>query len=154
MKLWIALFLCAVALSPRTAWAQSPTTLKERPADGSHLKTPLFVWASAVAADQLTTYRFASRYRDVIHEDNPLTAGLDRHPVLLVAAGTAIDATTGWLSYRLLRTHPRLAKIAFYSAAAYRTYLAAHNIRLMQNAAVGVERARAPVSVSMGFALP
>ena len=93
----------------------------------------MMIWASGVAADQFTTYRFASGYRDVLREANPLIGGLDRHPVLLVAAGSAMDAATGWAAWRLLGAHhPRIAKALFYSAAAYRTYLAAHNVRLMQ----------------------
>jgi len=57
------------------------------------------------------------------------------HPMWLVAAGTAIDATTGWAVYHFLGPrHPRLVRIAFYSAAAYRTYLAIHNVRMMQQA--------------------
>ena len=104
------------------------------PASGDNgLKIPIMIWASSVAADQMTTYRFSSGYRDVLREANPLINGLDRHPVLLVAAGSAIDAATGWAAYRFLApNHPRLAKAAFIGAAVYRSYLAAHNMRLMQ----------------------
>ena len=71
----------------------------------------------------------------MLHERNPLINGLDGHPAWLVAAGTAIDAATGWAAYRLLgRGHPRLLKLAFYGAAAYRTYLAAYNIQMMRQA--------------------
>ena len=74
----------------------------------------MMIWASGVAADQITTYRFASGYRDVLREANPLINGLDRHPVLLVAAGSAIDAATGWVAYRWLGPrHPRLAKMVW-----------------------------------------
>lgn len=97
------------------------------------LKIPVMIWAAGVAADQITTYRFSSGYRDVLRESNPLISGLDRHPVLLVAAGSAIDAATGWAAYRWIApSHPRLAKIVFYGAAAYRGYLAAHNVQLMR----------------------
>src|SRR5205814_8850999 len=97
------------------------------------LKIPAIVWAMGVATDQATTYQFSSRYPNVLHEQNPFIQGLDRHPVWLVAAGTAIDATTGWAVYHFLGPrHPRLVRIAFYSAAAYRTYLAVHNVRMMQ----------------------
>ena len=154
MKLQIAIAVCLAALCAHPAAAQVAAEAnveprEERPADARALKMPVFAWATAVAMDQLTTYEFASRYRDVIREENPLTRGLDRHPALMVAAGAAIDATTGWLSYRLLRNHPRIAQIAFYSAAAYRTYLAAHNLRLMQNA--GETRLRSAISVSMSI---
>jgi hypothetical protein len=95
---------------------------------------PLAVWAAAVAADQTTTYRFSSRYGDMIHEENLLTRGFDQHPALLVMAGSALDGATAWASYRLLRTHPRLGQIAFYGAATYRTYLAIHNVQMMRRA--------------------
>jgi hypothetical protein len=64
-----------------------------------------------------------------------LVRSLDRHPVLLVAAGTAIDAATGWATYQFIGgRHPRLAKILFYGASAYRVYLAAYNIEMMRRA--------------------
>jgi len=101
----------------------------------NELKIPMTIWATGVVADQITTYRFASGYRDVLRESNPLISGLDRHPALLVAAGSAIDAATGWAAYRLFgANHPRLAKVLFYSAAAYRGYLAASNLQKMRQA--------------------
>jgi hypothetical protein len=103
---------------------------------------PAIVWTAGVAADQITTYRFSSRYSDLLHERNPLIHGLDRHPVLLVAAGSAIDAATGWAVYHFLGRHPKLAKIAFYGAAAYRGYLAVYNVQMMREA----QQARAAAS--------
>ena len=95
----------------------------------------MIVWASAVASDQATTYRFSSRYAGILHEQNPLISGLDGNPALLVAAGSAIDAAVGWAVYRTFgKRHPRLVKIAFYAAAAYRTHLAFHNLRMMERA--------------------
>jgi len=130
-----ALFAGALLL-PRVVAAQPetvPSTLSAVPDQG--LKIPAAIWASAVAADQITTYRFSSGYGDLLHERNPLIRGLDGHPACLVAAGTAIDAASGWAAYRLLgRGHPRLLKLAFYGAAAYRTYLAAYNIQMMRRA--------------------
>ncbi|HYM23554.1 MAG TPA: hypothetical protein VEU08_10105 [Vicinamibacterales bacterium] len=106
---------------------------QDRVDDRSGLKMPMTIWAAGVAADQISTYRFATGYRDVLREANPLISGLDRHPVLLVAAGSAMDAATGWAAWRFFGTsHPRVAKALFYGAAAYRTYLAVHNVRLMQ----------------------
>ena len=58
--------------------------------------------------------------------------GLDHNPALLVGVGSAMDAGSFWLSHRLLRGHPRLAQAVFYGAAAYRGYLAGHNIHMMQ----------------------
>jgi hypothetical protein len=99
------------------------------------LNLAMVVWATTMTADQVTTYQFSSRYRDLMREENPIIRGLDRHPALLVAAGTAIDAATGWAVYRFLgRKHPRLAQLAFYGAAAYRLHLASHNLQMMQRA--------------------
>jgi hypothetical protein len=115
------------------ASAQSADAPTDRPHTAIDLKLPLFVWAAGVAADQITTYQFSSGYRDQLHEANPLISGLDRHPVWLVAAGGAIDGATAWATYRLLGPHhPRIARAAFYAAAAYRAYLAASNAQLMR----------------------
>src|SRR5712692_5134453 len=75
------------------------------------VKRAVVTWAASVAADQITTYRFSSQYGDLLHERNPLIQGLDRHPVLLVAAGSAFDAAAGWAVSHFLGRHPRLVKI-------------------------------------------
>ena len=125
MKLTLVLAVAAALCSSRPAAAQSD----------SGLKIPTIVWAAAVTADQATTYQFSSQYGDVLHERNPLIRRLDTHPVWLVTAGTAIDLTTAWAAHRFFgERHPRLVKIAFYGAAAYRTYLAVYNIRMMRQA--------------------
>lgn len=130
---WLATLalLCA-----GTARAEPPQPPAVTPApDGPSLKLPLLIWTAGVAADQITTYRFSSQYGDLLHERNPLINGLDGHPALLVSAGSAIDAATGWACYRLLgRRHPRIARWAFYGAAAYRVYLAAYNLEMMSRA--------------------
>jgi len=128
-------WLVAALLSASTAAAQPRVATAPESAGEVGLKIPMIVWAAGVAADQFTTYRFSSRYGDVLHEVNPLIRGLDSKPALLVAAGTAIDAATGWAAYRWLgRRHPRIARTAFYAAATYRTYLAIYNARMMQHA--------------------
>ena len=105
------------------------------PENRRRLRTPAAFWLAGMVADQITTYQFSSQYGDLLHENNPFISGLDQHPLLLVAAGTAFDAATGWLTYRLLGAkHPRLAKALFYGAAAYRGYLAVHNRQMMQRA--------------------
>ena len=132
----VALALCCASTAPAQSVADVPPSRVAPHTDSRQtLKLPMFVWAAGVAADQMTTYRFSSRYRDVLHESNPLVHGLDRQPVLLVAAGTAIDVATGWAAYRFLGSrHPRLAKVAFYGAAAYRSYLAFYNVQAMRRA--------------------
>jgi hypothetical protein len=129
-------FALAILAASRVS-AQSSANLPQ-PVVGSTshgLKIPVLAWAATAAADQITTYQFASEYRDVLRERNPLIRGLDRHPALLVAAGSALDATMGWASYRWLgRDHPRIAKLVFYGAAAYRAYLTGYNMRAMHSA--------------------
>ena len=135
MKLLIILWAAIALLSASTVSAQSQAAAAPLPPVPDHgLKIPALVWAAGVAADQVTTYRFSSQYGDLLHERNPLIQGLDRHPVLLVAAGSAFDAAAGWTAYHFLGRHPRLAKIAFYGAAAYRGYLAVYNVQMMRQA--------------------
>lgn len=118
-------------LGTNRAAAQTEIGLPEPPAPA--LRIPILVWVSGVAADQATTYWFSSRYGDMIREQNPLIRPLDHHPLLLVTAGAAIDAASGWAALKFLAPrHPRLARAAFYGAAFYRAYLAAHNVRMMQ----------------------
>jgi hypothetical protein len=140
----VALALCCASTAPAQSVADASAATVAPQSDGRQtLKLPVLVWAAGVAADQMTTYRFSSQYRDMLHESNPLVHGLDRRPLLLVTAGTAIDVATGWAAYRFLGSrHPRLAKVAFYGAAAYRSYLAFYNIQAMRRA----QNARAPVS--------
>jgi hypothetical protein len=115
-----------------SAWAQSADS--PAPPARSARKAILF-WASAVAADQITTYCFSSQYHDLLHERNVLVKGLDGHPVWLVGAGSAIDAASGWAAWKVLGDrHPRVARIAFYAAGAYRSYLAVHNLDMMRRA--------------------
>jgi hypothetical protein len=104
-------------------------------ANRRRLRLPAALWIAGTVADQVTTYKFSSEYGDLLHEKNLLISGLQEHPALLVAVGTAFDAATGWLTYRFLGSkHPRIAQLLFYSAAAYRSYLAVHNAQMMQQA--------------------
>jgi hypothetical protein len=99
------------------------------------LKIPVAIWATAVAGDHVTTYQFRTRYPALLHEENPLVRSLENHPFWMVTANSAIDAATGWAAWKWLGPrHPRLAKLVFYSAAAYRTYLVTHNMRMMGRA--------------------
>jgi len=99
------------------------------------LKISALVWSAAVAADHVTTFQFRTKYPALLHEENPLVRGLENHPAWMVGVNTAIDAATGWAVYRFLGDrHPRLATLAFYGAAAYRGYLSAHNLGMMNKA--------------------
>jgi hypothetical protein len=127
----VAAVLTASAAAAQLAVAPASTGMQT---DGA-LKIPTYVWTSAVAADWVTTYQFSSRYGDLLHERNPVLRALDGHPAWLVAAGASVDAATGWAVYRLIGSrHPRLMQAALYGAAAYRTYLAIDNVRMMREA--------------------
>ena len=143
--------LAVLCSSPATA----QTTIDSGaglPTNGHALKLPILVWVAAASADQITTYRFSSGYGDIIHEQNPLIRHLERRPALLILTGSALDGGSAWLSYQLLNGHPRLAQLVFYSAAAYRTYLAAHNMHMM--AIADGMRSRTTPTVSMSVSLP
>ncbi len=112
---------------PLTAPVATP---RDRP-----LTVAMLAWAGGVTSDQVTTYQFASGYRHTLHESNILLHPLDRHPALLVTAGTALDAASGWAVYRFIgRRHPRIAMLTFAGAAAYRAYLARYNVGMMRQA--------------------
>jgi len=125
VKTWtvtaIALVVWLVTVSPAAAQTD--------------LKIPTIAWTAAAGADWATTYQFSSKYGDVLHERNPLINGLDQHPAWLVTAGAAMDAGMWVAANRFLGDrHPRWMKVALYGAAVYRVYLAAYNIRMMQQA--------------------
>jgi len=125
-----AVSLVVVLSLARAAAAQGADSRPEQ-----QLKISAAVWSAAVAADHVTTFQFRSKYPTLLHEQNPLVRGLEEHPAWLVSVNSAIDASTGWAVYKFLGTrHPRLATLAFYGAAAYRTYLSVHNVRMMNKA--------------------
>ena len=119
-----------------TAAAQEPPPLSPPPQlQQQHLKLSAAVWTAAVASDHITTFQFRSKYPELLHEENLLVRHLEDHPAWLVGVNAAIDASTGWAVYKFLgNRHPRLATLAFYGAAAYRTYLSIHNVRMMEKA--------------------
>ena len=133
-----ALAVCLVLLlrfeSP--AAAQEPPPLSPPPQlQQQHLKLSAAVWTAAVASDHITTFQFRTKYPALLHEENVLVRHLEDHPAWLVGVNAAIDASTGWAVYKFLgNRHPRLATLAFYGAAAYRTYLSIHNVQMMEKA--------------------
>ena len=137
MKTTLSAIVCLAALlSAPAALAQSSDHAPDVvPAQSDGLKLSASIWAGAVAADHITTFQFRTRYPALLHEENPLVRPLENHPAWLVGVNGAIDAATGWAVYRFVgRAHPRIATLAFYGAAAYRTYLSAHNVHMMQQA--------------------
>lgn len=138
VKLTWPMFVCVAALLyAQPAGAQSPpqTDRVISSSAAAELKIPVAIWAAAVAGDHVTTFQFRTKYPTLLHESNPLVRPLEDHPVWLVTANSAIDAATGWAAWKWLGPHhPRMATVVFYGAAAYRTYLVAHNVRMMQKA--------------------
>jgi hypothetical protein len=92
------------------------------------LRVPTTVFAAAAAADWASTYHALKHYR--LRESNPLLKSLDDQPAKLVAIGAAIDvgAVIVW-NTGVGRNHPRLAATGLWTMAAYRAYLAIHNLR-------------------------
>ena len=141
MKYAWPVFVCLTAVLCAAPVAAQPSESPERTpvvsaADAfAGLRVPMAVWAAAVGADHVTTFQFRTQYPALLHEMNPIVRPLENHPAWMVAANTALDAATAWAVYRWLGLrHPRIAKAAFYTAGAYRVYLSAHNVRMMQRA--------------------
>lgn len=118
----ILALVCIIAL-PAGVSAQEP-----------RLRVPTTVFAAAAAADWASTYHALKYYR--VRESNPLIRRFDDQPAKLVAIGAAIDAgaVMAW-NTTLGRKHPRLAAGGLWAAAAFRTYLAIHNLRNEQRVA-------------------
>ena len=98
------------------------------------LKVPTIAASAAAAADWATTYHTLKNYRT--REMNPLLRPLDDRPATMVAAGAAMDIgiLTAW-NMTIGRKNEKLAAVGLWSMAAFRTYLAFHNLRNQSRAA-------------------
>jgi hypothetical protein len=92
------------------------------------LRIPTIAASAAAAADWASTYHALKYYK--VREVNPLLRPLDSSPGSMVTLGGLIDAG-GFSVWNLTvgRKHPRLAAAGLWGMAAFRTYLAIHNIR-------------------------
>jgi hypothetical protein len=110
----VVLLVCAV---PAVAAAQD-----------SSLRLPTYAASAAAAADWASTYHALKFYR--VREVNPLLRPLDSSPGPMVSLGGLIDAG-GFSAWNLTvgRSHPRIAAAGLWGMAAFRTYLAIHNLR-------------------------
>ena len=108
------LLLCA---APVTAAAQD-----------ANLRVPTIAASAAAAADWASTYHALKYYK--VREVNPLLRPFDSNPGSMVTLGGLIDAG-GFSAWNITvgRKHPRLAAAGLWGMAAFRTYLAIHNIR-------------------------
>ena len=117
-RLAAALFL--VSFLPATAFAQEGS-LKS-------LKIPTYAASAAAAADWASTYHALKYYK--VQEQNPLLRPFQSNPGGMVSLGAMIDAG-GFSAWNLTvgRKHPKMAAGGLWAMAAFRTYLAIHNMR-------------------------
>jgi len=110
-----------------------PTAGFAQQEDRPSLRIPTTVFAAAAAADWATTYYGIRNYQ--LRETNPLLRRMDDTPARMVLLGGAIDAgaVLAW-NHVVGRNHPRLAAAGLWTVAAFRAYLAFHNIRNTQRA--------------------
>jgi hypothetical protein len=97
-------------------------------ADEPSLKPATIALAAAATADWATTYHALTHYR--LRENNPLIRPFDDTPGRMVSIGGAIDvaAVAVW-NTSVGRSHPRAAVAGLWTMAAFRAFLAIHNIR-------------------------
>jgi hypothetical protein len=113
---WLALGVI-FSLLPAAASAQT----------GS-LKIPTIAAGAAAAADWASTYHALKFYK--VRETNPVLRPFDSSPGSLISLGGIIDAgsVSSW-NLSVGRKNQRVAAIGLWTMAAFRTYLAIHNLR-------------------------
>ena len=101
--------------------------------ENSDLRIPTIAASAAAAADWASTYHALKFYK--VREVNPLLKPLDSSPAAMVSLGGMIDAG-GFAVWNLTvgRKNPRLAAAGLWGMAAFRTFLAIHNLRNSRNA--------------------
>jgi hypothetical protein len=95
------------------------------------LTIPTIAASAAAAADWASTYHALKYYK--VREQNPVLRPFQGSPGSLISLGGVIDA--GSLSVWNLtvgRTNQRVAVTGLWAMAAFRTYLAIHNMRNMR----------------------
>lgn len=124
----VVVSLVAVLLLPAVASAQD---IFNQPR--SNLRLPTIAASAAAAADWATTYHGLSNYH--LREVNPILRPLDRKPGRMITVGAAIDAAafSAW-NVTVGQKHPKVAAAGLWGMAAFRTYLAIHNMRNMKKA--------------------
>jgi hypothetical protein len=109
--------LILVSLCPAAAFAQD-----------SRLKIPTIAASAGAAADWASTYHALKHYR--LQEQNPLLRPFQHNPGSMVSLGAAMDVglVSGW-NLTVGRKNPRVAAAGLWAMAAFRAYLAVHNMR-------------------------
>jgi hypothetical protein len=145
----IAAFFCLVVLLPSLAVAQE-----------SPLRAPTIAASAAAAADWASTY-YAVKYFKV-RELNPFINSLQHEPAQMIPMGALLDVgiVSAW-NVGIGRKNERLAVAGLWTMAAFRTYLAIHNLRNTRRAerriiseAREARADRASLDVSMNCAGP
>jgi len=97
---------------------------QERP---SPLTVPTIAASAAAAADWMSTYHALKHYQ--VREVNPLLQPWQRSPAALISMGALLDIGTvaGW-NLTMGRAHPKIAAAGLWGMAAFRAYLAIHNL--------------------------
>ncbi len=97
-------------------------------AQENRLKIPTYAASAASAADWASTYHALKYYK--VREANPLLRPFEASPSSLVTVGAIIDvgAFSAW-NLTVGRRHPKIAAAGLWGMAAFRTYLAIHNLR-------------------------
>ena len=113
---WSLTIALCVCVAPSLARAQSIS-----------LKPPTIAAGAAAAADWATTYHALKYYK--LREANPLLQPLSGSPGPLVSIGAAIDvgAVSAW-NLSIGRSRPQAAAAGLWAMAAFRSYLAIHNL--------------------------
>lgn len=86
-------------------------------------------WASAVAADYVTTHK---NMNAGFHEKAIHLAWLEQKPSTLVAFGIGIDASTYLLWYKVTEKHRVIRAIGLIAAGSFRLHLAMKNHRALK----------------------
>jgi hypothetical protein len=122
---WLALGVICLLHATASATASAQTA---QPARAGRLKLPTIAASAAAAADWASTYHALKNYK--VREVNPLLRPFESSPGSMISLGGIIDAG-GMAAWNLSvgRNNPRLAAVGLWSMAAFRAYLAIHNMR-------------------------
>ena len=103
-------------------------------AETDRLRLPTMAASIAAGADWASTYHALTFYK--VREVNPLLRPFESSPGRLVTVGAAMDgaAFTAW-NLTVGRKHPKIAAAGLWTMAAFRGYLAIHNLRNERRAA-------------------
>jgi hypothetical protein len=128
-RLLAALFVACVCPAVASAQGITPTQMQDR-----RLLLPTIAASAAAAADWATTHHALSNYR--VRETNPLLRPFEHRPGQLVTVGAIMDGVAfGAWNMTMGRKHPKVAAAGLWGMAAFRTFLAIHNMRNTRHAA-------------------